>query len=153
MNASQTIIFFPTPLSLMVDDIVHKVAEKRLKEISVELPHPDITTHLSFDELGRGLIDISYQGTLIGHEIIETADSWKEKGRLFVYRDILKKKIRLVVMAPRSEAMRVRCMMLELNNWWLFYYMVYGYDSKGRLYRVLRPLPPQARSTGTPRTV
>lgn len=126
----------------MADDLVFKVAKRRLQEIGDELPHPDIATHFSVDDRGRGLIDIFYQGKLIGQEIIETADSWKEKDRLMTYRSILKKKVRLVVMAPRSEAMKVRYMMLELNNWWLFYYLVYGYDSAGRLVRVLRPVPP-----------
>ncbi len=125
----------------MADDLVFKVAKRRLHGIEEELPHPDIATHFSVDEAGRGLIDIFYQGALIGQEIIETADSWKEQDRLLAYRDVLRKKIRLVVMAPRSDAMRVRYMMLELNNWWLFYYMVYGYDSAGRLVRVLRPCP------------
>ncbi|MHC1709145.1 MAG: hypothetical protein AB9819_01875, partial [Methanomassiliicoccales archaeon] len=85
----------------MADDLVFKVAKRRLQEIEDELPHPDIATHFSVDDVGRGLIDIFYQGKLIGQEIIETADSWKEKDRLMVYRDVLKKKIRLVVMAPR----------------------------------------------------
>lgn len=134
----------------MVEDLVFKVASRRLQEIKEELPHPDIATHFYVDEVGRGLIDVFYQQALIGQEIIETADSWKEKDRLFAYRDVLKKKIRLVVMAPRSEAMRVRYMMLELNNWWLFYYMVYGYDAAGRLVRVLRPVPPDRKETETP---
>jgi len=86
---------------------------------------------------------------LIGQEIIETAESWKEKGRLLAYRDVLVKKVRLVVLVPRSEAMMVRYMMLELNNWWLFYYMVYGYDSAGRLVRVLRPYPPDRKAPET----
>ncbi len=134
----------------MADDLVFKVAKRRLQEIGDELPHPDIVTHFSVDEKGRGLIDIFYQGKLIGQEIIETAESWKEKDRLIAYRNILRKKIRLVVMAPRSEAMRVRYMMLELNNWWLFYYMVYGYDSAGRLVRVLRPVPLETKTPETP---
>jgi len=129
----------------VVDDLIFKVAKRRLQGIEEELPHPDIATHFHVDEVGRGLIDIFYQGSLIGQEIIETADSWKEKDRLFAYREVLKKKIRLVVMAPRSEAMKVRYMMLELNNWWLFYYMVFGYDSAGRLIRVLRPAPPERK--------
>lgn len=133
----------------MADDVVFRVAKRRLQEIQEELPHPDIATHFSVDEGGRGLIDIFYQGALIGQEIIETADSWKEKDRLFAYREVLKKKIRLVVMAPRSEAMMVRYMMLELNNWWLFYYMVYGYDTAGRLVRVLKPFPPDRKAPET----
>lgn len=127
-----------------------KVAKRRLQEIGEELPHPDIATHFRMDEAGRGLIDIFYQRNLIGQEIIETADSWREKGRLLAYREVLEKKIRLVVMAPRSEAMKVRYMMLELNNWWLFYYMVYGYDSAGRLVRVLRPAPLDHKAPDTP---
>jgi hypothetical protein len=134
----------------VADDLVFKVAKRRLQEIGDELPHPDIATHFSVDVKGRGLIDMFYQGKLIGQEIIETAESWKEKDRLMAYRDILRKKIRLVVMAPRSEAMRVRYMMLELNNWWLFYYMVYGYDSAGRLVRVLRPVPFEQKTSETP---
>jgi len=133
----------------VADDVVFRVAKRRLQEIQEELPHPDIATHFSVDEVGRGLIDIFYQGALIGQEIIETADSWKEKDRLFAYREVLKKKIRLVVMAPRSEAMMVRYMMLELNNWWLFYYMVYGYDTAGRLVRVLKPFPPDRKAPET----
>ena len=134
----------------MVNDLVFKVAKRRLQEIQEELPYPDIVTNFTVDSVGRGLIDIFYQGKLIGQEIIETADSWKEKDRLLTYREILRKKIRLVVMAPRSEAMRVRYMMLELNNWWLFYYIVYGYDSAGRLVRVLRPYPPDRKAPETP---
>lgn len=134
----------------MVDDLVFKVAKRRLQEIEDELPHPDISTHFSVDVEGRGLIDIFYQGKLIGQEIIETADSWKKKDRLLAYRDVLRKKIRLVVMVPRPEAMRVRYMMLELNNWWLFYYMIYGYDSAGRLLRVLKPTPPDRKASETP---
>jgi hypothetical protein len=134
----------------VVDDLVFKVAKRRLQEIQEELPHPDIATHFSVDEKGRGLIDIFYTGALIGQEIIETPDSWKDNDRLLAYRDILKKKVRLVVMAPRSDAMRVRYMMLELNNWWLFYYLVYGYDSAGRLVRVLRPYPPDRKAPETP---
>jgi hypothetical protein len=127
----------------MVDDLIFNVAKRRMREIAEELPHPDIATNFSVDEEGRGLIDIFYQGNLIGQEIIETSTSWKEKDRLFAYRKVLRKKIRLVVMAPRADAMKVRMMMLELNNWWLFYYMVFGYDSQGRLVRVLRPCPPE----------
>ncbi len=134
----------------MADDLVFKVAKKRLQEIQEMLPYPDIFTNFTIDSVGRGLIDIFYQGKLIGHEIIETADSWKEKDRLLTYRDVLKKKIRLVVMAPRSEAMRVRYMMLELNNWWMFYYIVYGYDSAGHLVQVLRPYPPDRKAPETP---
>ena len=134
----------------MADDVVFRAAKRRLLEIQEELPHLNIATHFSVDEVGRGLIDIFYQGALIGQEIIETADSWKEKDRLFAYREVLKKKIRLVVMAPRSEAMMVRYMMLELNNWWLFYYMVYGYDTAGRLVRVLKPFPPDRKAPETP---
>ncbi|MCX6651100.1 MAG: hypothetical protein NT131_05535 [Methanomassiliicoccales archaeon] len=127
----------------MVKDLVFKVAKRRMREIAEELPHPDIATHFSIDKEGRGLIDVFYRGELIGQEIIETPSSWREKDRLFTYREVLRKKIRLVVMAPRADAMKVRMMMLELNNWWLFYYMVYGYDSQGRLVRVLRPSPPE----------
>jgi hypothetical protein len=127
----------------MVDDLIFNVARRRVREIAEELPHPDIATHFSVDREGRGLIDIFYHGDLIGQEVIETPTSWREKDRLLAYREVLKKKIRLVVMAPRTDAMKVRMMMLELNNWWLFYYMVYGYDSQGRLVRVLRPSPPE----------
>jgi len=133
----------------VADDLVFKVAKRRLQEIQDDLSHPDIATHFSVDEVGRGFIDIFYQGALIGQEIIETAESWKEKGRLLAYRDVLVKKVRLVVLVPRSEAMMVRYMMLELNNWWLFYYMVYGYDSAGRLVRVLRPYPPDRKAPET----
>jgi hypothetical protein len=127
----------------MADDLIFTVARRRVREIAEELPHPDIATHFSVDGEGRGLIDIFYHGDLIGQEIIETPTSWGGKDRLPAYREVLRKKIRLVVMAPRADAMQVRMMMLELNNWWLFYYMVYGYDSQGRLVRVLRPSPPE----------
>jgi len=126
----------------MVDEIVLKVAKRRMREIKTELPHPDIATHFSEGANGIGQIDLFFQGDLIGREFVETAISWKDKGRMDEYRRVLQQKLRLVVMAPRIDAMKVRMMMLELNNWWLFYYMVYGYDSQGRLVRVLRPIPP-----------
>jgi hypothetical protein len=39
--------------------------------------------------------------------------------------------------------------MLELNNWWMFYYMVYGYDERGRLFRIIRPAPPHEKASYT----
>jgi hypothetical protein len=133
----------------MVDEVILKAAKRRLQDIEAELPHPDIATHFSAAEDGSGRIDLFYCGKLIGQEIIETSESWRKKDRLFDYREVLKKKVRLVVLAPRADAMKVRMMMLELNNWWLFYYMVYGYDSQGRLVRVLRPAPPDDTMTCT----
>lgn len=127
--------------------MILKAAKRRLQDIEAELPHPDIATHFSAAEDGSGRIDLFYCGNLIGQEIIETSESWKKKDRLFDYRKVLKKKIRLVVLAPQADAMEVRMMMLELNNWWLFYYMVYGYDPQGRLVRVLRPAPPDNTMT------
>lgn len=126
----------------MVDEVVLKVAKRRMQDIKAELPHPDIVTHFSMAEDGSGRIDLFYQDKLIGQEIIETSESWRKKDRLFDYQEVLKKKVRLAVLAPQADAMKVRMMMLELNNWWLFYYMVYGYDPQGRLVRVLRPAPP-----------
>jgi hypothetical protein len=126
-----------------MDDLLFKVAKRRMREIAQEIPHPEVTTHFSVDKEGRGLIDIFLHGDPIGHEIIETSKSWQDKEeRLFAYRKVLNKKIRLVVMAPRQDVMMVRMMMLELNHWWLFNYMIYGYDNNGRLVRVLRPSPP-----------
>jgi len=42
---------------------------------------------------------------------VETATSWKDKGRMDEYRQVLQQKLRLVVMAPRADAMKVRMMM------------------------------------------
>lgn len=133
-----------------MDDLISKVAEERLRAIQRELPPAEVVTHFQEDERGRGLIDIVYQGALVGQEIIETQDSWKEEGRLAAYQAVLRKKVRLVVVAPRGEAMRVRYMMLELNNCWLFYYMVYSYDPDGHLMRVLRPAVPGRREPAVP---
>jgi hypothetical protein len=129
------------------DELVFKVAARRLRDISDEIPHPDVSTHFSLDPEGRGMIDIFFQGRLIGQEIIETSDSWMKGDRLSAYRTVLHKKIRLVVMAPRPDALKVRRMMLELNNWWMCNYMVFGYDSQGRLLRVLRPHPEAPEAT------
>ncbi len=113
-----------------------------MREIASELPDPDIVTHFSVEEDGRGRIDLFLKMEMIGQEFIETSSSWREEGRLGDYRKVLNKKVRLVVMAPLAEAMKVRMMMLELNNWWMFNYLVYGYDAQGRLVSVLRPEPP-----------
>jgi hypothetical protein len=121
--------------------MVLTVAKNRLRGIRNEIPYPGLYTHVSIDAEGRGLIDIFCNSDLIGHEIIETQESWKDPGRLTVYRHVIDKKIRLVVLAPQNDSMKVRMRMLELNNWWRFYYMVYSYDDEGRLARVLRPVP------------
>lgn len=125
----------------MTEDIIFKVAKRRIREIELEVPHPDLATHFSVDEEGRGCIDLFFQDKLIGQEFIETQESWEKERRIFDYRRVLQKRVRLVVMAPRKDAMKVRMRMLELNNWWLCNYMVYGYDERGRLVRVLRPVP------------
>lgn len=121
------------------------VAKNRLRGIRNDIPYTGLDTHVTIDAEGRGLIDIFCNGDLIGQEIIETQDSWRDPGRLSVYRQVIDKKIRLVVLAPQNDSMKVRMRMLELNNWWRFYYMVYSYDDEGRLARVLRPAPTDSR--------
>ncbi|MCG7843921.1 MAG: hypothetical protein MIO90_00650 [Methanomassiliicoccales archaeon] len=68
----------------MVDDIVLKVAKRRMLEIGTELPSPDINTHFSIDEDGSGRIDLFHRCDLIGQEIIETTNRFlEEEGQAF----------------------------------------------------------------------
>jgi len=129
----------------MSDELVLTVAKNRLRGIQNEIPYSGLDTHVSIDAEGRGLIDIFCNGDPIGQEIIETRDSWKGPDRLNVYGRVIDKKMRLVVLAPQIDSLKVRMKMLELNNWWRFYYMVYSYDDEGRLARVLRPTPADSR--------
>jgi hypothetical protein len=54
------------------------------------------------------------------------------------YRRTLQGKARLVLIVPKEMAASTYTRMLELNNWWLFYYQVYYYDEKGDVVQMDR---------------
>jgi hypothetical protein len=122
-------------------DLIDLVAKNRIERIRDEVGchFPGAEAHYSVDPEGRGVITIQLEDRLIGVEYIETPETWNRPERMMEYRKVIGNKARLVVCAPETCARSARMRMLELNNWWLFYYLVFSYDAAGNLFRVGRP--------------
>jgi len=102
---------------------------------------PGAESNLSMLDDGRAHISIQWEGVTIGEEYVETATSWNQPERLVEYRKVLVgNRKRLVVLVPLRHARSARLKMLELNHWWLFYYLVFSYNHEGEINRVGRPM-------------
>jgi hypothetical protein len=121
----------------LVEQVAALRMERTLEEFHSLFPKAEAKFYL--DQEGRGVIKVLEGRYLIGMEFVETADSWGSKKRLWEYETALRNKIRLVVLAPKDVAMAARIRMLELNQQWLFYYLVYSYDEKMKLEHIGRP--------------
>jgi len=101
----------------------------------------------------RGIITVLQDGRfVVSKEFVETQRSLERPNKLAEYARILQGKARLVVVVPKDLAVEHRLKMLELNRFWLSYYLLYYYDEEGRLFhldracwRRLRGLPSDQR--------
>lgn len=124
-------------------DLLEHVVKKRMEMIDkeVELCYPGAVTTFELLDDGRARLTIRWDDLVIGEEYFETATSWNKPERLTEYRDVLVgNRKRLVVLVPERHARSARLKMLELNHWWLFYYLVFSYDHEGNIKKVGRPM-------------
>ncbi|MDD1756832.1 MAG: hypothetical protein LUQ39_08375 [Methanomassiliicoccales archaeon] len=122
----------------LVEHVAHKRIEMIAKEVEPCFPGAGTTMEMLAD--GRAHIAIEWEGVPIGEEYVETATSWNQPERLVEYRKALvSNRKRLVVLVPERHARSARLKMLELNHWWLFYYLVFSYDHQGNIRKVGRP--------------
>ncbi|OPY32504.1 MAG: hypothetical protein A4E32_01086 [Methanomassiliicoccales archaeon PtaU1.Bin124] len=121
----------------MVELLANVIIPKALKEFHAFFPNA--TAKFYLDGEGRGVIKILDGEYLIGLEFIETETSWSSKKRMWEYYVALVNKCRLVVYVPQPHAMPARMRMLEFNQHWLNYYLVYSYDSSLAIEKIGRP--------------
>jgi len=123
-------------------ELLETVTNKRIEMIHDEVKecYPGSEIKAVFQEDGRVRLSVLFNESLIGEEYVETAESWNNPERMNEYRKALIGKARLVVLVPERHARAARLKMLDLNHWWLFYYMVFGYDHEGNIKRIGRPM-------------
>ncbi|QLH74344.1 MAG: hypothetical protein HPY73_01985 [Methanomassiliicoccales archaeon] len=122
---------------------IERLAHKIMPEIRKDFRSifPEAETKFFVDGEGRGVIKVIENGYLVGMEFIETEVSWASKKRMWEYYVVLVNKCRLVVYVPKAHADSARMRLLEFNNYWLNYYLVYSYDEGLRTELVGRPRP------------
>ncbi|MDD1771055.1 MAG: hypothetical protein LUO79_08215 [Methanomassiliicoccales archaeon] len=125
-------------------ELVEFVARRRIEMIANEVKEifsgAEASYHLTSD--GRAHIVIVWEGAVIGEEFVETGESWSRPERMREYLKPLVNKARLVVVVPERHVRPARMRLLEFNQWWYFYYLVFSYDPEGRLKPYGRPRPP-----------
>ncbi|MDW5563727.1 MAG: hypothetical protein SA339_10920 [Methanomassiliicoccus sp.] len=131
-------------------NIIEVVTRARASETEREVTehYPDAT--VSFEvRCGRGIITACQGRYVVSKEFVESEESLTDPHLMVEYAQILMSKARLVVVVPRHKAAALRLRMLELNNWWLFYYQIHYYENGGRIrridrqtWRALMSLPP-----------
>jgi hypothetical protein len=119
--------------------LIEVITQKRAKDARREIRehYPDATVTYKVCD-GRGVITACQDRFVVSKEFVETADSLSSPRRMIEYAHVLQAKSRLVVVVPRDAAVNTRLRLLELNNWWLFYYQVHYYDEDGNIKRVDR---------------
>jgi len=110
--------------------------------IQKEVEHcfPGASARYEMKSDGRAHISILWEDQLIGEEFIESGESWNKPERMKEYRRVLQSKIRLVVIVPERHARTARLKLLDLNHWWLLYYLIFSYDMNGEIKKVGRPM-------------
>jgi hypothetical protein len=111
-------------------------------EVKKTFPGAEASYHITPDD--RAHIVIIWEGVVIGEEFVENGESWSEPERQREYLKALVNKERLVVVVPERHVRPARMRLLEFNQWWFFYYLVFSYDGEGNLKRYGRPRPPPA---------
>lgn len=114
----------------LVERVMHQRAKDALKEVKRHYPSVTVDAQLS---KGRGVITLCQDRYVLSKEFVETAETFNSPHRMTDYRRILLGKARLVLVVPKSHAVNVRMRLLEINNWWLFYYQVFFYDGRGNI--------------------
>lgn len=136
--------------------LVEKVARHRAKDAMNEIKrhYPDATMKIEVID-GRGTLTFCNGRFIVSKEFVETAETLNSRHCMMEYRHVLQGKARLVIVVPMVEASNTFTRMLELNNWWLFYYQIFYYDDKGEIMRMDRkawcrmsgrPYEPHARA-------
>jgi hypothetical protein len=136
----------------IIEVVTQKRAEATEKEI-LEI-YPDVTVTYEICG-GRGIITACQDRFVVSKEFVETADSLSNPRCMIEYAHVLQAKSRLVVVVPKEKAVKTRLRLLELNNWWLFYYQIHYYDEQGeikkvdrRTWRRMMNLPPDEPERG-----
>ncbi len=131
-------------------EIVEAVTQKRAKDAQREITeiYPDATVSYEICK-GRGVITACQDRFVVSKEFVETDVTLSDPHCMIEYARVLQAKSRLVVVVPKEKAVKTRMKLLELNNWWLFYYQIHYYDEKGdikhvdrRTWRRMMNLPP-----------
>ena len=119
--------------------LVEKVAQRRAQDAmnDVKKHYPDATMKIEVLD-GRGILTFCNGRFVVSKEFVETVKSLSSHHRMMEYRHVLQGKARLVLIVPRIEAPNTFTRMLELNNWWLFYYQIFYYDEEGEIRKMDR---------------
>jgi hypothetical protein len=120
---------------LLIEKVVTKRAEETLKEVRRHFPEATVNTEVTD---GRGILTACHGRFVVTKEFVETVESLSSAHRMTEYRHVLQGKARLVLIVPKEMAAATFTRMLELNNWWLFYYQIYFYDADGNIRRMDR---------------
>lgn len=132
------------------EGVIEAVTQKRAADAQREIReiYPDATVTYEICG-GRGVITAFQDRYLVSKEFVETAETLSNPRCMIEYAHVLQAKSRLVVVVPKEKAVKTRLRLLELNNWWLFYYQVHYYDEDGnithvdrRTWRRMMNLPP-----------
>jgi hypothetical protein len=124
-------------------ELLERVATRRVEMILEEVKdhYPGSEVKVFFHEDGRVHLTVMWNDNVIGQEYVETAESWNNPERMKEYRKVLvNNKVRLVVLVPERHARSARLRMLDLNHYWMFYYLVFGYDHEGDIKHIGRPM-------------
>jgi hypothetical protein len=119
--------------------IIEAVTEKRAKAARREIleVYPDAIVTYEVRG-GRGVITACLDHYVVSKEFVETAETLSNPHCMIEYARLLQAKSRLVVV-PKEIVVKTRMRLLELNNWWLFYYyQVHYYDENGNIKPVDR---------------
>jgi len=120
----------------LLEAVTRRRAEQTARECEARFDHLSV----GYEIVGsRGIITVLQDDRfVISKEMVETEESLAEPHKLVEYAKVLMNKARLVVIVPKACAVEHRLKMLELNNYWLFYYQLYYYDERGELYHLDR---------------
>jgi len=127
----------------MGQELIEAVLRRRIEQIRAEVGglFPGAVIRHSIDPEGRGVISVTLNDCFLSQEFVETALTCERPERSLDYLRVLRDRARLVVLVPESRANWMRLKMLQFNNWWLFYYLVFSYDEEGNIHKVGRPQP------------
>ena len=119
--------------------LIEKVARNRADDMVKDIRRhfPDATVNIEVID-GRGVLTACYGRFVVSKEFVETVESLNSERCMHEYRRVLQAKARLVLIVPKEVAAKTFTRMLEMNNWWLFYYLVYFYDEDGNIRRMDR---------------
>ena len=119
----------------LIEEVTQKRAVQAKREILECYPDATVSTEVGED---RGIITVCQDRYVVSKEFVETDDSLGQPQRMTEYARVLLGRSRLVVVVPKENAVKTRLRLLELNNWWLFYYQIHYYDEQGEIKRVDR---------------